>query len=162
MLDLDFIRCHADRVRRAIAQKGVELDLDELLSLDANLRSARSCLDALRAEKNSLSEGYAALPIESPVGDEMIDLYRTIDTRLEGRDSQIIQFMGIRGGEGTSTVARDFARVAAIGSGGAYAKSAADPTGHYSRPDVARLLFNAAPTSRTPWVQRPQSFEETV
>ena len=26
-----------------------------------------------------------------------------------------------------------------------YAKSAADPTGHYSRPDVARLLFNAAP-----------------
>ena len=27
----------------------------------------------------------------------------------------------------------------------AYAKSAADPTGHYSRPDVARLLFNAAP-----------------
>jgi aliphatic nitrilase len=44
----------------------------------------------------------------------------------------------------------------------AYAKSAADPTGHYSRPDVARLLFNAAPTSRTPWVQRPQSFEETV
>ena len=27
----------------------------------------------------------------------------------------------------------------------AFAKSAADPTGHYSRPDVARLLFNAAP-----------------
>lgn len=27
----------------------------------------------------------------------------------------------------------------------ARAKSAADPTGHYSRPDVARLLFNAAP-----------------
>jgi seryl-tRNA synthetase len=65
MLDLDFIRRHADRVRLAIAQKGVELDLDEVLCLDANLRSARSRLDALRAEKNSLSEGYAALPLES-------------------------------------------------------------------------------------------------
>jgi nitrilase len=30
----------------------------------------------------------------------------------------------------------------------AYAKAAADPTGHYARPDVARLLFNPAPTPR--------------
>ena len=30
----------------------------------------------------------------------------------------------------------------------AYAKAAADPTGHYARPDVARLLFNAAPMPR--------------
>ena len=27
----------------------------------------------------------------------------------------------------------------------AYAKSAADPVGHYSRPDVVRLMFNARP-----------------
>jgi aliphatic nitrilase len=30
----------------------------------------------------------------------------------------------------------------------AYAKAAADPTGHYARPDVARLLFNPAATPR--------------
>jgi nitrilase len=30
----------------------------------------------------------------------------------------------------------------------AYAKAAADPTGHYARPDVARLLFNPAPLAR--------------
>jgi hypothetical protein len=29
-----------------------------------------------------------------------------------------------------------------------YAKAAADPTGHYARPDVARLLFNPDPTPR--------------
>jgi nitrilase len=33
----------------------------------------------------------------------------------------------------------------------AYAKSAADPAGHYSRPDVARLLFNPSPN---PQVER--------
>src|SRR5690349_14581594 len=65
MLDLDFIRRNAGRIRLAIAQKGVALELDELLSLDADLRSARSRLEALRAEKNRLSAGYAALPIES-------------------------------------------------------------------------------------------------
>ena len=31
----------------------------------------------------------------------------------------------------------------------AIAKSAADPTGHYSRPDVTRLLFNQAPAPTT-------------
>ncbi len=30
----------------------------------------------------------------------------------------------------------------------AYAKAAADPTGHYARPDVARLLFNPTATAR--------------
>jgi nitrilase len=30
----------------------------------------------------------------------------------------------------------------------AYAKAAADPTGHYARPDVARLLFNPTPNPR--------------
>lgn len=30
----------------------------------------------------------------------------------------------------------------------AYAKAAADPTGHYARPDVARLLFNPSPAPR--------------
>ena len=30
----------------------------------------------------------------------------------------------------------------------AYAKAAADPTGHYARPDVARLLFNPSPNPR--------------
>jgi nitrilase len=33
------------------------------------------------------------------------------------------------------------------------AKSAADPTGHYSRPDVTRLLLNTAPQSRTVHVE---------
>lgn len=42
----------------------------------------------------------------------------------------------------------------------AYAKSAADPAGHYSRPDVTRLLLNRAP--RRPVVERlePEETEE--
>ena len=36
----------------------------------------------------------------------------------------------------------------------AFAKAAADPTGHYARPDVARLLFNPAPSARVERLDR--------
>jgi seryl-tRNA synthetase len=58
MLALEFIRDHPDLVRNAIRQKGVLLELDDILLLDANLRSARSRLDELRAERNRLSATY--------------------------------------------------------------------------------------------------------
>ncbi|HKP78662.1 MAG TPA: carbon-nitrogen hydrolase family protein [Phenylobacterium sp.] len=35
-----------------------------------------------------------------------------------------------------------------------FAKAAADPAGHYSRPDVARLLFNPAPSARVERLDR--------
>ena len=35
-----------------------------------------------------------------------------------------------------------------------YAKAAADPTGHYARPDVARLLFNPTPLARVERLDR--------
>jgi nitrilase len=39
----------------------------------------------------------------------------------------------------------------------AYAKAAADPTGHYARPDVARLLFNPTPLARVERLDRGSS-----
>ena len=58
MLALDLIRTHPDRVRQAIRQKGVELDLDEILQLDADLRAARGKLDDLRTERNRLTFSF--------------------------------------------------------------------------------------------------------
>ena len=58
MLDLDLIRSQPERVRQAIRDKGVPLDLDELLHLDAELRSLRGRLDAMRAERNRLSARF--------------------------------------------------------------------------------------------------------
>lgn len=62
MLALDFIRAHPERVRQAVRQKGVDLDLDEILRLDAHLRAARAQLDALRAERNHLSARFRNAP----------------------------------------------------------------------------------------------------
>jgi protein-tyrosine kinase len=46
--------------------------------------------------------------------DEMVALYQTIDSLLPSVDHKVVQFMGSKPGEGTSTIAREFARAVAL------------------------------------------------
>ncbi|HEV2816884.1 MAG TPA: serine--tRNA ligase [Allosphingosinicella sp.] len=67
MLSLVFIRDNPDVVRRAIADKGVALDLDALLALDGEVRGLKTRVDTLRAERNAISDGFkSAAPEERP------------------------------------------------------------------------------------------------
>ncbi|MDR1008957.1 MAG: serine--tRNA ligase [Rickettsiales bacterium] len=61
MLDIKFIRENPDAVKKAIADKRVDLNLDRLLQLDAELREADTRLQNLRAEKNAISESIPKL-----------------------------------------------------------------------------------------------------
>ncbi|MGC8490564.1 MAG: CpsD/CapB family tyrosine-protein kinase [Syntrophobacteraceae bacterium] len=45
--------------------------------------------------------------------DQMLSLYKVIETLLPHYSSRIVQFIGAREGEGTSTIAREFAKTAA-------------------------------------------------
>ncbi len=58
MLALDFVKANRETVERAIRDKGVELDLDALLALDAEVRAAKTEIDRLRAERNSVSAKF--------------------------------------------------------------------------------------------------------
>ncbi len=58
MLGLDFVRANRETVERAIRDKGVDLDLDELLTLDADVRAAKTGIDKLRAERNAVSAKF--------------------------------------------------------------------------------------------------------
>jgi seryl-tRNA synthetase len=67
MLSLPYIRENKALVTRAIADKGVALDLDALLALDAEVRSLKTRADGLRAERNAVSDGFkSASPEERP------------------------------------------------------------------------------------------------
>jgi seryl-tRNA synthetase len=57
MLDIQFIRQNADQVRAAIRNKGLSLDLDDLLAVDRERREATTELEHKRARKNELSSG---------------------------------------------------------------------------------------------------------
>lgn len=58
MLALEFVKANRAAVERAIRDKNVELDLEELLSLDAQVRSAKAEIDQLRAERNAVSARF--------------------------------------------------------------------------------------------------------
>lgn len=53
MLDLKFIRENPETVKKAIAVKHIQLDLDELLRQDAALTELRQKVEALQAERNA-------------------------------------------------------------------------------------------------------------
>ncbi|MGO9557127.1 MAG: CpsD/CapB family tyrosine-protein kinase [Syntrophobacteraceae bacterium] len=50
---------------------------------------------------------------EVEMGQEMFGLYKIIDTMLPDVSNRVLLFLGSRAGEGTSTVVREFARIAA-------------------------------------------------
>jgi seryl-tRNA synthetase len=62
MLALDYIKANRDTVERAIRDKGVELDLDALLALDAEVRVFKTQIDHLRAERNAISAQFKNAP----------------------------------------------------------------------------------------------------
>jgi seryl-tRNA synthetase len=67
MLSLQFIRENPDRVRKAIAEKNVALDLDALLALDNEVRGLKTRADGLRADRNAISDSFkSATPEERP------------------------------------------------------------------------------------------------
>jgi seryl-tRNA synthetase len=62
MLALDFVKANRETVERAIRDKGVDLDLDALLTLDAEVRVFKTQIDHLRAERNAISAKFKDAP----------------------------------------------------------------------------------------------------
>ncbi|MGW1054107.1 serine--tRNA ligase [Streptomyces sp. NPDC001118] len=60
MLDVTLIRQHPERVRAGLRKRGLDVDLDDFLALDARLREARTALERLRGERRRVSADIAA------------------------------------------------------------------------------------------------------
>ena len=58
MLALDFVKANRETVERGIRDKGVNLDLRQLLDLDAEVRGLKTEIDRLRAERNAFSAKF--------------------------------------------------------------------------------------------------------
>lgn len=55
MLDIAYIRANPDKVKLAAEQKLIDLDVDRLLALDAEIRKHNFQIDTLRSKRNALS-----------------------------------------------------------------------------------------------------------
>jgi len=58
MLAMDFIKANRVTVDRAIRDKGVQVDLGELLAVEAEARALKTEIDNLRAERNRISDCF--------------------------------------------------------------------------------------------------------
>jgi seryl-tRNA synthetase len=64
MLSLDFIKSNRVDVERAIRDKGVDIDLDAALALDADVRGLKTEIERLRAERNAVSAKFKDASVE--------------------------------------------------------------------------------------------------
>jgi seryl-tRNA synthetase len=58
MLALDFVKANRETVERAIRDKGVALNLGDLLALDTQVRALKTEVEALRADRNAISAKF--------------------------------------------------------------------------------------------------------
>jgi seryl-tRNA synthetase len=78
MLDIKFIRQNQEEVKEGIRKKGVDFDVDKLLSADEKRRKLISSLEEMRAEKNSATIEIPKLKDEKQKK-EIIENMRKVD-----------------------------------------------------------------------------------
>lgn len=86
MLDINFIRENADVVKAGAEKKHIEVDIDRLLSLDAERKALRQKLDDGKAEQNRMSATIAKA--EGQERTEYIERMRTVKDGLTETEEQ--------------------------------------------------------------------------
>jgi len=98
MLAMDFIKSNRADVERAIRDKGVDVDLDALLRLEAEARALKTEIDTLRANRNAISarfkdaapEEKAALGAEAKAAGARAS---ELEVQLTGKDAALKAMM---------------------------------------------------------------------
>ena len=87
MLDLAFIREHADLVRRTIREKGDRADLDKVLALDAERRKALVEFESLRSEQNRVSKEIAARKKRKEPAEDLLEQMRAVAEKVKSLEA---------------------------------------------------------------------------
>lgn len=68
MLDIKFIRENAEKIKEAIKNKNIDLNIDELFAVDDKRRALQTQIDELRAKRNKLADaGKAGKPSKEQI-----------------------------------------------------------------------------------------------
>jgi seryl-tRNA synthetase len=87
MLDLAFIREHADLVRRSIRLKGDKADLGRVLALDAERRKALAEFESLRSEQNRVSKEIAARKRRDEPAEDLLERMRGVAEKVKSLET---------------------------------------------------------------------------
>jgi seryl-tRNA synthetase len=89
MIDLKLLRDDPAAVKRAMKARGVAVDLDGLLRLDAERRELVFAADGLKARRNEVSQQIARLKKERKDAGELIEEMRSVGDRISVLDAEI-------------------------------------------------------------------------
>ena len=99
MLDIKYIRSEASAVKQAIKAKNIDLNLDELLKLSEELRSAKSQLEDLQKQKNQNAKNFQSATSELEkqkivqAGRNLANQISTLQTELNKKQTQFQSLM---------------------------------------------------------------------
>jgi seryl-tRNA synthetase len=83
MLDLAFIRENPELLKEVARQRNTSVDIDALLSVDAELRDTRRNAEDLRAEQNRLSKAIREAGADQEAREQLIARGRELATQLK-------------------------------------------------------------------------------
>ncbi|MCM8792646.1 MAG: serine--tRNA ligase [Candidatus Omnitrophica bacterium] len=89
MLDIKFIRENLDLVQKSIRDRGLILDLDELIKLDDSRRKILLELDNLRAQRNKANNEISVLLKEQKNADEKIASMKKVSAEIDRLDEEL-------------------------------------------------------------------------
>ncbi len=89
MLDLRLIRNNPELVREAMAKRGVDVPLDELLDLDARRRGLLTDLEQKKAQRNAVSERIGHMRKAKQDADQLIAEMKGLSEEIKQGDDEL-------------------------------------------------------------------------
>ncbi len=87
MLDIAFIRNNPEVVKEGVRKKRMKVDIDEILSIDNDIRFLKTEVETLRADRNRISKDVSRA--EGPQRDELISQIRFIKESLTDKEPKL-------------------------------------------------------------------------
>ncbi len=89
MLDIKFIRDNKDIVKEAIKNRGMELDIDELITLDEERRKLLMEVEGLKAERNKANDEISVLMKERKNPKDIIGTMKVVSQKIANLDNKV-------------------------------------------------------------------------
>ncbi len=87
MLDIAFIRNNPEVVKEGVRKKRMKVDIDEILSIDTDIRFLKTEVETLRADRNRISKDVSRA--DGPQRDELISQIRFIKESLTEKEPKL-------------------------------------------------------------------------
>ena len=93
MLDLKFVRSNLEDIEKMIEKRGYDLDISRFETLDSKRREVLAGLEALRHQRNRVSEDIAAMKKRGEDASNIIADMKTVSSEIKEKEKELPRFV---------------------------------------------------------------------